>query len=141
MTEPSSPKYQFPGDIDDLRSVADHRTQLRTEQQLDPMINRKMIMPNPLDPMGNIEAEGRAMRSISSGRMPTWVLMAAWGTIGLGTFLTLGVALHTLTAAFQAGRGDEQIAEWFVMAIGYAPMILISLLVLTILFRGTWRKR
>jgi hypothetical protein len=71
MTEPSSPKYQFPGDID--------RTQLRTEQQLDPMINRKMIMPNPLDPMGNIAAEGRAMRSISSGRMPKWILMTAWG--------------------------------------------------------------
>jgi hypothetical protein len=133
MTEPSSPKYQFPGDID--------RTQLRTEQQLDPMINRKMIMPNPLDPMGNIAAEGRAMRSISSGRMPKWILMTAWGTIGFGTFLMLGMVLSTLAESIKAGRGDEQVSEWFVMAIGYAPMILISLLVLTILWRGTWRKR
>ncbi len=133
MPEPSSPKYQFPGNID--------RSKLRTEQQLDPMINRKMIMPNPLDPMGNIEAEGRAVRSISSGRMPKWILMTAWGTIGLGTFLTLGMVLSTLAESIKSGRGDGPSSGWFVMAIGYSPVILISLLILTILFRGTWRKR
>lgn len=132
MSEQST-KYKFPGDID--------RDHLTTEQPIDPMINRKLQMPNPLDPMGNIAMVGRAMRNLSSGRMPMWVLMSAWATIGLISFLLLGMAINNLIEAFRVGKGIDRLGE-FLLAMGaFAPIILITLLLITILFRATWRKR
>jgi hypothetical protein len=107
MSERSA-KYKFPGEID--------RDHLRTEQPIDPMINRRIQMPNPLDPMGNIAMEGRAMQNLSSGRVPMWVLMSSWATIGLLSFLLLVMRPS-------------------------APIVLLALLFITILFRATWRKR
>ncbi len=129
MSEP----YKFPSDID--------RSQLRSEQQLDPMLHRPMQMPNPLDPMGNIATEGRAMRNLASGRIPMWILMTGWATIGLGSFLVLGLALQSLAIAFQAGKGGDWVGNFLLAIVAYAPMLLITGLVITILFRATWRKR
>jgi hypothetical protein len=123
-------KYRFPGAID--------RDHLHTEQPIDPMINSHLKRPNPLDPMGNIEMEGRALRTLASGRVPLWIVMVGWGTIGLGSFLLLGVAMHEIVTAFREGdRGGELLAT----AMAFAPMALATLLMITILFRATWRQR
>jgi hypothetical protein len=126
----SKQPYKFPGAID--------RHRLHTEQPIDPMINSQFKRPNPLDPMGNIEMEGRALRTLASGRVPLWMVMVGWGTIGLGSFLLLGVAIRELVTAFREGdRGGELLAT----AMAFAPMILVTLLMITILFRATWRQR
>jgi hypothetical protein len=122
-------KYQFPGAID--------RDYLHTEQPIDPMINSQFKRPNPLDPMGNIEMEGRALRTLASGRVPLWMVMAGWGTIGLGSFLLLGLVMRDLAEAFGMGRTGE----FFVTVMASAPIILVTLLVIAILFRATWRQR
>jgi hypothetical protein len=128
-----TPKYKFPGDID--------RSLIHSEQPLDPMLNHPMKMPNPLDPMGNIETEGRAMRNLASGRIPMWVLMTGWATIGLGSFLLLDLALQSLAIAFQQGKGGDRLGEFLLAIVAFAPMLLIAGLIITILFRATWRKR
>jgi hypothetical protein len=85
--KPESARYQFPGAID--------RDHLHTEQPIDPMINSQFKRPNPLDPMGNIEMEGRALRTLASGRVPLWIVMVGnnrgwklfafgYGTAGAG---------------------------------------------------------
>jgi hypothetical protein len=133
MSEPSSPKYQFPGDID--------RTQLHTEQQLDPMINRQMYMPNPLDPMGQIETDGRALRNLAQRRMPTWVIMISWATIGLSNFLfcsfLLRICIQEATIALHQKNNDRL---W--MSLGAVlPQLVFSGLIAIVLCRATWRRR
>lgn len=133
MTEPASPKYQFPGDID--------RSQLHTEQQLDPLINREMYMPSPLLPMGNIETEGRALRNLSSGRMPLWVLMLGWCTIGFIAFGTIGLCLHATTNNIQTAIATQQYDQVW-QSIGTLVVgISVPTVLLMILFRATWRSR
>jgi hypothetical protein len=52
--------------------------------------------------------------------------------------LLLGVAIRELVTAFREGdRGGELLAT----AMAFAPMILVTLLMITILFRATWRQR
>jgi hypothetical protein len=133
MTEPASPKYQFPGDID--------RTQLRTEQQLDPMINRKMIMPNPLDPMGNIETEGRGLQNLAQGRMPTWVIMMSWATFGLGNFLFCGFLLQTLIPEATIALAQQNYDRFWLTLLSVLPQLLFSGLIWIVLCRATWRRR
>ena len=128
-----SPRYKFPSDID--------RSQLRTEQPLDPQLYAEMHLPNPLDPMGNIAMEGRAMRRLSSGRIPTWILITGWATIGIGSFLSLGLTFRTLVAAYQAGQLAEQFIGLLVLAMAIAPALLITGACTVILVRATWRKR
>jgi hypothetical protein len=127
--KPEPARYQFPGAID--------RVHLHTEQPIDPMINSQFKRPNPLDPMGNIEMEGRALRTLASGRVPLWIVMVGWGTIGVGSFLLLGMALRALAEAFRTGQAGELL----VTIMAFAPMILVTLLVIAILFRATWRQR
>jgi hypothetical protein len=127
--KPDPTKYRFPGAID--------RAHLHTEQPIDPMINSQFKRPNPLDPMGNIEMEGRALRTLASGRVPLWIVMVGWGTIGVGSFLLLGMALRALAEAFRTGQAGELL----VTIMAFAPMILVTLLVIAILFRATWQQR
>jgi hypothetical protein len=133
MTEPASPKYPFPGDID--------RSKLHTEQQLDPMINREMLLPNPLDPIGHIETEGQAFRNLSSGRMPLWVLMLGWATIGVMAFGLIGLFLHALTDSLQTAIATQKYDPLWLAIVSLLPGLLIPGLLLMVLFRATWRSR
>jgi hypothetical protein len=127
-----SPRYQFPGAID--------HSKLRTEQPLDPQLYAEMRLPNPLDPMGNIAAEGQALRSLSSGRRPKWVLLTGWATLGLGSFLLLGYILQTMVAALQAGQLAEQFGNLLALALSMVPALVVAVACLMILVRATWRK-
>jgi hypothetical protein len=128
-----SPKYKFPSDID--------RDHLHTEQPLDPMINRRMQMPNPLDPIGNIETEGRALRNLASGRIPMWVLLCGWATIGLIGFLTLGLTLQTLVSGGKDAIANNRLGDFFLLLLAIAPLFVIGGLIIIILYRATWRQR
>ncbi|NJN48808.1 MAG: hypothetical protein HC805_02150 [Alkalinema sp. RL_2_19] len=125
--------YKFPDDID--------RTQLRTEQQLDPMLNRSMQYPNPLDPIGNIETEGRALRNLSSGHMPRWVLMLSWATIGFSSFLFCGLLLKNILPEAISAIQTQQYDRLWLSTIAVLPSLLFAGLILLILFRATWRSR
>jgi hypothetical protein len=119
MTEPSSPKYQFPGDID--------RANLRTEQPIDPMINREMIMPSPLDPMGQIAAEGRGFRNLAQGRMPT--------------FLLCGLLLQTFIPEATIALGQRNYDRFWLSVFSVLPQLIFSGLIWMVLCRATWRRR
>jgi hypothetical protein len=125
--------YKFPGDID--------RDNLRTEQQLDPMLNRSMQYPNPLDPIGNIETEGRALRNLSSGRMPLWVLMLSWATIGFSSFLFCGLLLKNILPEARSAIQTQQYDRLWLSTITVLPSLVFAGLILFILFRATWRSR
>ncbi|MBE9032257.1 hypothetical protein IQ266_21180 [filamentous cyanobacterium LEGE 11480] len=125
--------YPFPNKID--------REHLHTEQPLDPLINRNLQRPNPLDPIGHIETEGRALRNLASGRMPLWVLLLGWSTIGLISFGILGLSLHQLTEALQMAIVQQQMDEVIFRLLSLIPMAVMSGLFLMILWRATWRRR
>jgi hypothetical protein len=128
-----SPQYKFPSDID--------RSQLHTEQQLDPMINRQMYRPNPLDPIGNIETEGRALRHLANGRMPLAIIILGWGTIGLIAFSMIGLFLQIMTASIQTAIATQQYDQVWLSIGALIVGTSIPTLLLTILFRATWRSR
>jgi hypothetical protein len=132
MSKESS-KYKFPGDID--------RDHLTTEQPIDPMVNREMQMPNPFDPIGNITMEGQAMRNLTRRRMPIWVLMAAWASIGLFSFGVLGMVMSLLAQVFGTiGQRGYRLEDFLTIGC-FILLSLVPLLVIAVLFRATWRKR
>ncbi len=53
-------------------------------------------IPSALDPMGEIYLRGRASRTLSSGRIPWWVLIAGWAIFG-------GIALLLVPIASSLG--------------------------------------
>lgn len=124
---PESPN-QFPSDIDYDR--------LNTEQPLDPQSYQDMQLPNPLDPMGRINSEGRAFRNLASGRMPTWILFCAWMTIGLFSFIFLGLGLQSLFEAIKKPSSD-----WLPLVLQMLPLMIFPTLILMVLVRATWGKR
>ncbi|MFN6540908.1 hypothetical protein FACHB389_16270 [Nostoc calcicola FACHB-389] len=78
-------------------------------------------IPSAYDPMGEIYLRGRAMRNMSSGTMPWWVLISGWVLFG-GLFLLLvSTAISSLTYAL-------------------IPSLIISGIPLLIVLRGTLAK-
>jgi hypothetical protein len=78
-------------------------------------------IPSGYDPMGEIYLRGRAMRSMSSGRIPWWVLISGWVLFG-GLFLLLvSTAITSISLAL-------------------IPGLIISGISLLIVLRGTVAK-
>jgi hypothetical protein len=63
----------------------------------EPMYQQKI--PSGYDPMGEIYLRGRAMRNLSSGTMPWWVLISGWVLFGGLFFLVLGIAISSISLA------------------------------------------
>jgi hypothetical protein len=78
-------------------------------------------IPSTYDPMGEIYVRGRAMRSMSSGTIPWWVLISGWVLFGGSFLLVLITALFSRTFAL-------------------IPFLIISLIPLLIVLRGTLAK-
>lgn len=126
-TSPEPQPQRFPSDI--------NYRDLRTEQPLDPQRYPEMQIPNPLDPMGRIASEGRAMRNLAGGRMPTWVLFCSWATIGLCSFLFLGLGLQFMGEAMR-----KQPSDMLLVLLQMLPLLIFPTLMLMVLVRATWRK-
>jgi VIT1/CCC1 family predicted Fe2+/Mn2+ transporter len=77
-------------------------------------------IPSAYDPMGEIYARGRAMRSMSSGGMPWWVLISGWVLFGGLFLLLLSVAIFSSPAVL--------------------PTLLFAAIPLLIVIRGTSAK-
>ncbi|WP_224087145.1 hypothetical protein [Nostoc sp. MS1] len=93
------------------------RVEIPADQE--PMYHQRI--PSAFDPMGNIYVEGRAMRSMSSGTMPWWVLFAGWVLFGGLFFMLLGVAISSLSFAL-------------------IPSLIISGVPVLVVLRGTLAK-
>lgn len=78
-------------------------------------------IPSAYDPMGEIYVRGRAMRSMSSGTMPWWVLISGWVLFGGLFFLLLTAAISSISLAL-------------------IPYLIISGIPLVIVLRGTLAK-
>ena len=78
-------------------------------------------IPSGYDPMGEIYLRGRAMRNLSSGRMPWWVLISGWVLFGGLFFLVLGIAISSISLAL-------------------IPPLIISGVPVLIVLRGTLAK-
>ncbi|MDZ8083370.1 MAG: hypothetical protein RMX35_30435 [Nostoc sp. DcaGUA01] len=71
------------------------RVEIPAEQE--PIYQQRI--PSGYDPMGEIYLRGRAMRTMSSGRMPWWVLISGWILFGGLFFLVLGIAISSISLA------------------------------------------
>lgn len=78
-------------------------------------------IPSAYNPVGEIYSEGRAMRGMSTGAMPLWVLLTGWALFGGFFFLLLGVAISSSSLFF-------------------LPSLLLALIPLLIVIRGTKAK-
>ncbi|MBD2235312.1 hypothetical protein H6G35_01505 [Aulosira sp. FACHB-113] len=78
-------------------------------------------IPSGYDPMGEIYLRGRAMRNMSSGTMPWWILISGWVLFGGLFLLLLSVAISSFTYAL-------------------IPSLMISGVPLLIVMRGTVAK-
>lgn len=112
-----------------------------TEQPIDPQLHRPLIQPNPFDPIGNIETEGKAFRNLANGRTPRWVLLTSWIFFGGGSFLVLGATFKMLANEFQQAIKADRLGSFGMLAIPSLMGIFFCSLMLTILVRATWRKR
>ena len=96
------------------------------EQIRQPSIEHDRI-PSQYDPMGEIELEGRALGSLAGGRIPWWVMISGWILWGVPSLLFIYNAIISIS--------------W-----GTIPIIVIALLPISILWRGTnaklsnWRR-
>lgn len=78
-------------------------------------------IPSAYDPLGEIYLRGRAMRSMSSGTMPWWVLISGWILFG-GFFLVLvGIAISSIS-------------------LDLVPVLIISGIPVLIVLKGTLAK-
>jgi hypothetical protein len=59
-------------------------------------------IPSGYDPMGQIQLEGRAYRSLAGGRIPWWVLITGWTIFGsiASLFIFAIISSFSLTALF-----------------------------------------
>jgi hypothetical protein len=130
MSDPKT-NYQFPND----------RDRYTTEQPIEPQLYRPLIQPNPFDPIGNIETEGKAFRTLVSGRTPRWVLWTSWVFFGGISFLTLGATFKMLADEFQRAIATDRLGSFGLLMIPALMGIILCSLMLTILVRATWRKR
>lgn len=128
-----SENYKFPSDID--------RDRLSTEQPLDPMLNRSMQYPNPLDPIGHIETEGRAFQNLVRGHLPRWVLLTGWGSLGILCFGLLGIVVNILTSELQQAISTQNFDRLIYGLLGSLPGVVVSILLIMILWRATFGKR
>ena len=78
-------------------------------------------IPSAYDPVGEIYSEGRAMRGLSTGAMPIWVLLTGWALFGGFFFLLLGVGISSSSFAV-------------------LPSLLLASIPLLIVIRGTKAK-
>lgn len=78
-------------------------------------------IPSAYDPMGEIYVRGRAMRTMSSGTMPWWVLIAGWILFGGSFLLVVGIAIASKSLAI-------------------IPALIIAAVPLLIVLRGTSAK-
>ncbi len=56
-------------------------------------------IPSQYDPMGQVYLRGRAMRNLSSGTMPWWVIISGWVLFGGLFFLLVGAAISSMSLA------------------------------------------
>lgn len=130
MSEQKS-DYQFPN----------HHDRYTTEQPIEPQLYRPLIQPNPFDPIGNIETEGQAFRTLASGRIPRWVLLTSWVVFGGVSFLTLGATFKLLADEFQRAIATDRLGSFGMLLIPCLMGIAICSLILMILVRATWSKK
>jgi VIT1/CCC1 family predicted Fe2+/Mn2+ transporter len=64
------------------------RDKIRVEIPTERELTYQQRIPSGYDPMGEIYLRGRAMRNMSSGTIPWWVLISGWVLFG-GSFLLL----------------------------------------------------
>lgn len=130
MSEQKS-DYQFPN----------HHDRYTTEQPIEPQLHRPMMRSNPFDPIGNIETEGQAFRTLASGRVPRWVLWTSWVVFGGVSFLTLGAVFRILVDGFQRAIATDRLGSFGMLLIPCLMGIAISSLILMILVRATGSKK
>ena len=80
-------------------------------------------IPSGLDPMGQIRLEGRAYKSLGSGRIPWWVIVSGWIFFGIPAALT--IYLYTIAISL----------SWTSI-----PVLAIAAISLLILWKGTKAK-
>jgi hypothetical protein len=114
MTKRDDPKHFLPENRLDKGSPSN-------EISPDPRPVEYNKIPNPLDPMGQIETEGLMFRTLLTGRVAWWVLVIAWITFGGPALLLLYVGLTSLS-------------------LGALPILVISVAFLIILCRSTVAK-
>ncbi|MCJ8279030.1 MAG: hypothetical protein MJK14_03565 [Rivularia sp. ALOHA_DT_140] len=85
-------------------------------------------IPSGYDPMSEIELRGRAYRGLSGGRTPWWVLITGWFIFGIIFF---GVFIPTITTMVSG--------DWIIL-ISILPALLIAVVFLVIMWRGTSAK-
>ncbi|MGI0495348.1 hypothetical protein ACN4EG_26515 [Alkalinema pantanalense CENA528] len=117
------------------------RDRLYTEQPLDPQLYREMRLPNPLDPIGSIETEGRALRTLAKGRMPKWVVFTGWATIGLGSFASLGMIIRAIMPEIIRAIVTNHLSNLILAILSITPALVTTILMLMILYRATFRSR
>lgn len=78
-------------------------------------------IPSGYDPMGEIYLRGRAMRNMSSGTIPWWVLISGWVLFGGMFFLLLGIVISSIS-------------------LELIPVLMISGIPLLIVLKGTVAK-
>lgn len=93
------------------------RVEIPAEQE--PIYQQRI--PSGYDPMGEIYLRGRAMRNLSSGTKPWWVLISGWVLFGGLFFLVLGIAISSISLAL-------------------IPYLIISGVPVLIVLRGTLAK-
>ncbi len=125
------PNYQFPN----------HHDRYTTEQPIGPQPYTAPIQPNPYDPIGNIATEGKAFRTLASGRIPRWVLWTSWVVFGGVSFLALGATFKMLADEFQRAILTDRLESFGLLLIPCLMGILVCVLILMILVRATWSKK
>ncbi|MBW4458441.1 MAG: hypothetical protein KME55_40940 [Nostoc indistinguendum CM1-VF10] len=75
------------------------RDKIRVEIPAEREPTYRQKIPSGYDPMGEIYLRGRAMRNMSSGTMPWWVLISSWVLFGGSFLLLLSTAIFSKSLA------------------------------------------
>ncbi|WP_414577761.1 hypothetical protein [Anabaena sp. CCY 9402-a] len=95
------------------------KIRIEVPAQREPVYHERI--PSAYDPMGEIYVRGRAMRTMSSGTMPWWVLIAGWILFGGLFLLVVSISISSISLAI-------------------IPSLIIAVIPISIVFRGTLAK-
>ena len=100
-------------------------------------------IPSGYDPMGEIYLRGRAYRSLSSGRIPWWVIISSWLFFGGSALIIIVVTfpdiISYLKDVFSPSPKIDRLKQFF-MFLAFMPALCFSVLPFYILWRGTLAK-
>ena len=98
-------------------------------------------LPNPMTPMGTIDARGHLYQSAVAGRGPWWVIIASWPIIGLPGLGFLGFAIAQIIHDLkQVMIGNMPLSMFAVTTIMWLLIALLSSALICIPVRGTLAK-